>query len=270
MLLRYYLPAVLFLIVFSSAAAQGIYYTPAENYGGKQALKDLIKSEMVYPILSRQSKEEGTVLIQFTVSSDGTTRDIQFVESAGANLDAEARRLFDHLLWIPARSKGFEVDSKSEVEITFHLKRYLKNVKQRGYDQLSFLHTPVDKGFAIYEAKKLDTLPRPIYGEDDIKFDDFIVRNMKYPDDAKKRDISGTVAMFFVVEPSGNITNLKVEKSVGAGCTEEAQRLIKLLKWFPGIKDGLAVRTAIKLNITFNLNDSDNMKYVPANNNNQI
>jgi TonB family protein len=258
------------IFFYTMLSAQSVYYTPAINYGGNQALKDLLKSEMVYPEQARILKQEGTVILQFTVTKNGKVKDLNIAESAGKHLDNEAIRLFNHLLWTPAQSKGTTVDDKAEIEIQFKLKKYLKCVKQRGYDQMEYLHAPANNNLAIYEPKDLDTAPRPLYENDELKFGDFMIKNMKYPDEAKKRGVSGTVEMFFVVEPSGNITNLKIEKGVGAGCSEEAMRLVKLLRWSPGLKGEHAVRTAMKLSITFNLDDSDNMKYVPANNSNQI
>lgn len=267
---KYILFILLTCLGFSSIQAQSVYYTPAENYGGKQEFKDLIKNEMVYPDISREKKEEGKVIIECTIAADGTVKNKQVTTSAGENLDEEALRLFSYLLWTPAKSKGTSVADQCQLEFDFKLKKYLKNVKSRGYDHIEYLHKPVDESFTIYEFNALDEAPYPLYDEPDTKFVDFIIKNMKYPEDAKKRGVSGIVEMTFIVEPSGNISNLKIEKNVGAGCNEEAVRLAKLLKWFPGIKDGLAVRTAMKLSITFNLEDSENMKYVPANNNSQI
>lgn len=260
-----------FLILFCAMLpAQSVYYTPATNYGGNQALKDLIKSEMVYPEQARILKQEGTVLLQFIVDKDGKVKDLNIAESAGKSLDNEAIRLFNHLLWMPAQSKGTTVDDKSEVEFQFKLKKYSKCVKQRGYDQIEYLYPPINNDLLIYEQKDLDSVPKPLYKNEKTKFGDFMLQNMKYPDEAKKRGVSGTVELFFIVEPSGNITNLKIEKGVGAGCSEEAMRLVKLLQWSPGLIGNNAVRTAIQLSITFNLNNSDDMKYVPANNSNQI
>ncbi len=260
----------LFIIFSITLPAQSVYYTQTTNYGGNQALKDLIKTEMVYPHQARNLKQEGKVILQFTVAKDGKVKNLNIIQSAGKNLDNEAVRLFKHLLWTPAQSRGTTVDDKSEIEIQFKLKKYLKYVKQRKYDEMEYLHTPVDNSMVIYEPKELDTIPKPLYNDDQTKFADYMIQHMKYPDEAKKRGVSGTVEMFFIIEPSGNITNLKIEKGVGAGCSEEAMRLVKLLHWFPGIKGNLAVRTEIKLSITFNLSNSDDMKYVPANNANQI
>ncbi len=258
------------LFFFLQISAQNAYYTPPENFGGKEAFKDLIKTEMVYPKIARNKKEDGKVIVTATISSQAKVSGIHILQSAGVNLDREAGRLFDLLLWTPAVSKGKLIDKDVEVEFSFKLKKYLKAVKHRGYDQLKYFHTPIDTSLRVFETKQLDTLPRPIYPKEGMDFSEFMVRNMKYPAEAKKQGVAGTVELFFVIEPSGNITNLKVESGVGAGCSQEAMRLMKLLRWFPGTKAGKAVRTAIHLSITFNIDDSNDMRYVPSNNTNQI
>ena len=264
------LKIILLLLIFPDIHAQTGYFLPAENYGGKQALKDLVALEMVYPDDARENKQQGTVVIKFTVNKNGKAEDVAIAGSVSESVDREARRLFDHLLWIPARSKGTTVNQKMETEFKFKLKKYRKYVKHRGYDQIGYPYKPVDTSLKVYRHHVLDSVPKPGYPDMDMDFSDFIIENLKYPDAAKKQGIQGTVDLFFVVEPSGNATNFKVENGVGAGCNEEALRLLQLLRWYPGIKDGKAVRTAMKLSITFNLENSENMKYVPANNANQI
>ena len=264
------LQIILLLLFFPDIHAQTGYFLPAENYGGKQALKDLVALEMVYPEDARENKQQGTVIIKFTVNKNGKAEDVVIAESVSESIDREALRLFDHLLWTPARSKGTTVDQKMEIKFKFKLNKYRKFVKHRGYDQIEYPYRPVDKSLKVYRHRVLDSFPKPVYPNMDMDFSDFIIENLNYPGAAKKQGIQGTVDMFFVVEPSGNATNFKVENGVGAGCSEEALRLLQLLHWYPGIKDGKAVRTAMKLSITFNLENSENMKYVPANNANQI
>ncbi len=258
------------LLLTADMQAQGNYYSPAENYGGKQALKELQKLEMVYPVSAIEARDEGDVTLKFTITESGKPDHIQVVESVSESLDKEALRLLNLLLWTPARSKGANMSMEMETTFKFKIKKYRKTVKHRGYDQIEYPFEPVDKSLTIYEPKALDSLPKPIYPNGDMDFSQFIIQNLNYPDAAIRQGISGTVDMFFVVEPSGNFTNYKIENGVGAGCNEEALRLLKLLQWFPGIKNGKAVRTAMKLSITFNIKDSENMKYVPANNANQI
>nr|NQU90674.1 energy transducer TonB [Bacteroidota bacterium] len=150
------------------------------------------------------------------------------------------------------------------------MKKYQRCVKSRGYSQIEYPYEPVDKSLRIYECNQLNASPRPQYDNRDMSFNQFLLSNLAYPQSAQKQGISGTVEMFFVVEPTGRISNVKILKPVGAGCNQEAFRLLKMLKWMPGIKDGQAVRTMMTLSITFNMADFEKHEYVPANNSNQI
>lgn len=270
MILRIGCRLMLILFPFLSVLPQTGVFVPAVNYGGKQEITDLIKNEMVYPQMAMDNQDEGTVIIEFVVKSDGTPENVHIAKPLNPDIEKEALRIFSFLLWTPAKLEGKNVDDELSLEIDFKIKKYQRNVKQRGYEQIHYLHNPIDMSFRIFEPAELSKLPKPLYSNEGMKFGDFIIQNLKYPDAAKKQGISGTVELFFVIETSGLVTNVKVVHEVGAGCSEEAVRLLKLLKWYPGLKDGMAVRTSMKLSITFNISDMENMKYVPANNSNQI
>jgi protein TonB len=142
--------------------------------------------------------------------------------------------------------------------------------EHRGYSNFILPFEPVDPSTIVYETTRLDKQPKPVYDAKGMNFSSFIIKNMTYPKDAIKQNISGAVSVFFVVETSGRISNIKIINGVGAGCNQEAMRLLNLLKWMPGVKNGMAVRTKMTLTITFNLQDFENQKYVPANNANQM
>ncbi|MCZ6694499.1 MAG: energy transducer TonB, partial [Bacteroidetes bacterium] len=64
----------------------------------------------------------------------------------------------------------------------------------------------------------------------------------------------GNVFIEFVVEKDGAITAVKSLKGIGAGCDEEAVKVInKAPKWKPGKQRGKAVRVRIVLPIHFRL-----------------
>ena len=65
--------------------------------------------------------------------------------------------------------------------------------------------------------------------------------------------MSGTVTLKFVIEPSGRISNIVVDKALGGGCTEEAIRVIRLIRWNPAVINEMAVRSWICLDITFDI-----------------
>lgn len=269
MRMRYLL---LILNVFILLPCRGQVYEllPAEPYGGKYQLKQFISETMYYPDQARKNKIQGTVAIAFHVNADGTVEHARVRHSLSPEADAEAMRLFRYLLWKPASARGASVDSEAKLEIDFKLRKYKRCVRQRGYDSLEYPYRPVDTSLRVYLSRQLDKSPSPVYDDGSKSFAEFILRNMKYPDAAVKQGISGTVELFFVIEPWGRISNVRVLEGVGAGCSEEAVRLLRLFRWMPGIKEGKAVRTEMQLSITFNLSDFEKHRYVPASNNNQI
>ena len=83
-------------------------------------------------------------------------------------------------------------------------------------------------------------------------FNEFVARNIVYPSQAKRMDIQGKVYVEFIVERDGSITSIRTLKGIGAGCDEEAVRVVGLApKWNPGKQRGKAVRQKMILPINF-------------------
>lgn len=76
---------------------------------------------------------------------------------------------------------------------------------------------------------------------------------MKYPAYAKRMGISGKVFVEFIVNKDGSLTDVKVVRGIGAGCDEEAIRIVteSKVKWFPGTQRGNPVRQRMVLPISF-------------------
>jgi len=82
----------------------------------------------------------------------------------------------------------------------------------------------------------------------------FISQTIKYPSQARRMGTEGSVFVEFVVDQQGNITNPRVIKGIGAGCDEEAVRVVqKMPPWKPGKQNGKAVRVRFVLPIKFML-----------------
>lgn len=59
----------------------------------------------------------------------------------------------------------------------------------------------------------------------------FVAKNMRYPKDALKNKIEGTVHLRYSIDRTGKTFNIKVVKGIGNGCNEEAQRIVGLFKF---------------------------------------
>ena len=83
----------------------------------------------------------------------------------------------------------------------------------------------------------------------------FVKKKMKYPPQARRMGIEGRVFVEFVVDRDGSITNVKAVKGIGAGCDEEAVRVVKLHpKWKPGRQRGQPVMQRMVMQLFFKLN----------------
>lgn len=82
----------------------------------------------------------------------------------------------------------------------------------------------------------------------------YVAENIKYPQAAKDKNISGRVFVGFVIEKDGSVSNVKVVRGIGGGCDEEAARVIKEMpKWKPGMQKGKPVRVSYQIPIYFKL-----------------
>ncbi|WP_020530155.1 energy transducer TonB [Flexithrix dorotheae] len=82
----------------------------------------------------------------------------------------------------------------------------------------------------------------------------FVGENLKYPRKALDLSVEGRVYIKFVVDKDGSLTNLQIARGIGAGCDEEALRVMsKAPKWKPGKQRGRAVRQQMVIPIVFKL-----------------
>lgn len=82
----------------------------------------------------------------------------------------------------------------------------------------------------------------------------YLAENIQYPDMARQGNIEGKVYVQFVVEKDGSVTNVKVLRDIGAGCGQEAVRVIKSMpKWTPGENAGKRVRAQFNQQVVFKL-----------------
>ncbi len=84
----------------------------------------------------------------------------------------------------------------------------------------------------------------------------FVSSNIKYPENAAKQKIEGSVIVQFVVSKDGSIRDVKVLKGVNAELDAEAKRVVLAMpKWQPGVQRGQAVNVKFVLPIKFSLKD---------------
>jgi protein TonB len=83
--------------------------------------------------------------------------------------------------------------------------------------------------------------------------DEFIRSNLRYPEEALKNRIEGTVAVNADIDVQGKVTTTKVKHGIGYGCDEEAKRVVRMLQFEKKKYRGLYVMFHRTINIHFKL-----------------
>lgn len=78
-------------------------------------------------------------------------------------------------------------------------------------------------------------------------------KKIRYPLQAKSLGVQGVVYVQFIVNEEGKVEKPNVIKKLGAGCDEEALRVLKKVKFTPGYDKGKAVKVRFTLPVRFML-----------------
>ena len=219
-------------------------YFPPKNYGGKEQLKKIVDNE----VIGEEAPKKGKIHVQISIDENGKLVSKVIFKSSHSSFNAAALRVVDKLLWHPAYMMGTPVGGELLLAIPFN-KKQSTQAKEQNPVTVNSIHL-VDTSNTIYLQKDLDSLPEVIYpqmGYSNIS--DFVLRNFEFPETAIKYSVQGKVAVEFVVEPRGYLSNLRVVNQLGAGCDIEVVKWINQLYFSPAMKDGKLVRTTMKAEV---------------------
>ncbi|GHE70227.1 MULTISPECIES: energy transducer TonB [Roseivirga] len=109
----------------------------------------------------------------------------------------------------------------------------------------------IDQVFTVVDEQ-------PIYPGGIDAWHNHLLTNLTYPEKAKEKGVEGNVYLSFVVDKTGELRDFKVMRGIGAGCDEEALRvLMESEKWVPGKQQGEPVSARMQLRIAFKLSEGD-------------
>ena len=222
-----------------------------EPVAGKALTKDYIARNLIYPEADLQQGNSGKVVVSLHVDPIGNGSNYVVKSSFSEAASPIALNLVKTILWKPALRTGLPIDYDMDFEVEFNAKSY-KRYWKRHERIVPPLTLEADTSYQIYEYRQLDQVARA-YFADGKSFGQYIVSNLKFPAEAKEREIQGTVRLSFVVEKNGSVSNIVIVNSVGGGCDIEAVRLIQETVWLPAEKDGKYVRSHNFQDITFSI-----------------
>ena len=141
-----------------------------------------------------------------------------------------------------------EVKIEDKIEVNFDVDvKETTVIKEIVIAEVPVIVEKVDQIFDVVE-----TQPSPPGGMS--AWNKYLSDNLKYPTQARRMGVEGSVIVVFVVNTDGSIQDVEVLRGIGGGCDEEAVRVVKgAPKWEPGKQRGRPVRTRMRLPIRFKL-----------------
>lgn len=83
---------------------------------------ELLEQNTIYPILDRQQGNEGSVILNFHVDSNGKVSNIRVARSGGSMFDKSAILAVMHTQWSPAMQNGYPVAVNYELPFEYRTK----------------------------------------------------------------------------------------------------------------------------------------------------
>ena len=87
-----------------------------------------------------------------------------------------------------------------------------------------------------------------------VEFMKWLTKHLRYPNKARQQNVQGRVVAVFYVEKDGNVSGVRVTKSLSAECDREVMRVLNMMpKWKPGIQNDRPCRTKVCIPVVFKL-----------------
>jgi TonB family protein len=91
----------------------------------------------------------------------------------------------------------------------------------------------------------------------------YLASSLRYPEEAMKNGIEGTVIVVFVINKDGSVRDAEILRGIGGGADEEAVRVVmESPSWTPAYQRGRPVNSRMRLPVRFKLGDGSSAKKI--------
>lgn len=224
----------------------------------KKMLQYIYKN-IKYPAQAKEKGIDGQVVISFVVERNGDIVDARVLRGPGSGLNEEALRVVNTMnnmpeKWTPGKQRGKPVRVQYNIPIKYKL--------EKNKDETD-LYKTVDEMPRFPGCESIVGSIKEIKKCADNKMLQYLFSHLKYPEEAYKKGLEGTVIISFNVNTDGSISDSHILKDVAGGLGTEALRVINAMnslpdKWIPGKIKGKPVNVQYSVPIKFKLpNNSD-------------
>ena len=202
---------------------------PRFNGGDANEFSKWVNQNLRYPEKCRQSRVEGRVTLQFTVTEEGKVNNVKVLRSVNEDIDKEAVRVVSESPdWTPGKDENGETVA---VTYTFPVIFRLPEATTE----------PAKKDEEKTKEKK-EVVPfqhaaqKPTFnGGDANEFSKWVSQNLKYPEKCLQSKIQGRVTLQFTVTETGKLADVRILRGVNEDLDKEALRVVSESPlWTPG------------------------------------
>jgi protein TonB len=207
---------------------------------------ETIAKRLVYPQIAKYAGIQGKVFVSAVIDENGNVIETGILKGIGVGCDEAAMEAIKSTKFIAGTNSGKPVKVKVVIPLIFKLSDKDKsdviekhpNDKKKIEENLFFR--------SIYLS--VDVMPEPIGGISEI------MKKITYPEEAKKNGIQGKVFVTAIIDETGKVMETSIEKGIGSGCDEVAEKAIAQTSFTPGLLDGKKVKVRVVIPIMFKLN----------------
>ena len=202
---------------------------PRFNGGDANEFSKWVNQNLRYPEKCRQSRVEGRVTLQFTVTEEGKVNNVKVLRSVNEDIDKEAVRVVSESPdWTPGKDEnGKTVAVTYTFPVIFRLPEATAEPEKKDEEK-----TKEEKEVVPFQhaAQK----PR-FNGGDANEFSKWVSENIKYPEKCRQSKIQGRVTLQFTVTETGKLADIRILRGVNEELDKEALRVISESPlWTPG------------------------------------
>ena len=198
--------------------------------------EEYVKQHITYPI-GQEQNINGRIAIAYSVDVEGNVVNARLLNDLSLAVDKEVLRVFNSSpKWTPATYRGNKVEVNIGAVFIVDVDAVNKTITLTKPKPAAL--SAADRENAVYSA--VDTPPAQPGGIKE--FNDYLSKNIHYPQSAMDQKIDGKVIVIFVVEKDGSLSTFKVWKSPSDDLSNESIRVLKLYKYIPGSQNGKPVR----------------------------
>ncbi len=220
----------------------------AEYPGGENKLIRFLSKNIKFPRKAIDRSIMGKTILTFEIDTLGNVRDAKIKSGIGGGCDEEALRVVSLMpAWKPGSQNGKKVRVTYQLPVSYELgeantQKVPKNFTVQMNADTTFIYS-CDTIEASYKGG-LHTLK------------DTLFHLIQYPETAIKNKKEGIVEIAFTIDTTGNMTGIKITKSLSSECDNEViSALNKLSQWKAKTVKQIPVNTTYILTVPFKLTE---------------